>query len=85
MVYITASYIFRDKKMDEIEEERELRRKYKAQTGKRFRRKTGNALKELRTYRWPAPLKLVVRVETDDEWSDYDSEDDYSGYRSEEY
>ena len=75
--------------MDEIEEEKELRRKYKAQTGKRFRRKTGNALKELRTYRWPAPLNLVVRVGTDDEWSDYDSgddsEQDYSGYRSEEY
>lgn len=67
---------------DEVREERELRVKYRAHFGKRFRRKTDNALKELRTFRWPAPLTLTVRPETDvEEYTD----EEYSGYRSEEY
>ena len=49
----------RKRSKDEIKEERELRRKYKEQNGKRFRRKTDDALKELRAYKWPDQDELV--------------------------
>jgi len=49
----------RKRSKDEIKEEKELRRKYKEQNGKRFRRKTDDALKELRAYKWPDQDELV--------------------------
>lgn len=49
----------RAKKRKRDVEEKELRRKYKEQHGKRFRRKTDDALKELRAFKWPNQDELV--------------------------
>jgi len=61
------------RKREEKIEEKELRKKYKAQTGKRFRfsKKYPSALAELRSYPFPEPLELkeeVSQSESDEEF-----------------